>query len=92
MFSPAPQADTCLRVCVGSGSGHGLRPEQPRTPDVISVFLSIKSLGVSGALRVATGALGLATACAAALAFKTREGAAAAAEDAAPGDALPAEA
>ena len=59
---------------------------------VISVFLSIKSLGVSGALRVATGALGLATACAAALAFKTREGAAAAAEDAAPGDALPAEA
>ena len=39
---------------------------------VISVFLCIKRLGVSGALRVATGALGLATTCAAALVFLTR--------------------
>ena len=40
---------------------------------VISVFLSIKRLGVSGALRVATGSLGLATACAAGLVVLTRK-------------------
>ena len=43
---------------------------------VISVFLSIKRLGVSGALRVATGALGLATTAAAALVYLTRDAAA----------------
>merc|ERR1719263_665253 len=42
---------------------------------VISVFLSIKRLGVSGALRVATGALGLATSAAAALVYLTRDAA-----------------
>ena len=30
---------------------------------VVSVFLSIQSLGVGGALSIATGALGIATAC-----------------------------
>ena len=40
---------------------------------VISVFLSIKRLGVSGALSVATGALSVAAACSAALAFKTKD-------------------
>ena len=62
---------------------------------VISVFLSIKRLGVSGALRVATGALGLATACAGALAFKTREAGAAAAataDESQEAEAAPAEA
>eukprot|EP00908_Phaeocystis_cordata_P019542 Transcript_31077.p1 GENE.Transcript_31077~~Transcript_31077.p1 ORF type:complete len:542 (+),score=221.47 Transcript_31077:48-1673(+) len=62
---------------------------------VISVFLSIKRLGVSGALRVATGALGLATACAGALALKTREAGAAAAataDEAQEAEAAPAEA
>ena len=42
---------------------------------VISVFLSIRRLGVSGALRVATGALGLATSAAAALVYLTRDAA-----------------
>jgi hypothetical protein len=49
---------------------------------VISVFLSIKRLGVTGALRVATGALGLATTCAAALAYLTPATPTAAAADA----------
>ena len=55
-------------------------PSPTPSPDanpnqVISVFLSIRRLGVSGALRVATGALGLATSAAAALVYLTRDAA-----------------
>ena len=44
---------------------------------VISVFLSIRRLGISGALAVSSTALGLAAVCAALLTLKTRDAAAA---------------